>query len=85
MSTFTVNPRVEFDTKGHVRMRVYDDRRKGDRYLYLHRLVAYAHGKLDSVFDDSLHVHHENEDKWDNRPENLTAMEPERHTVVTHT
>lgn len=83
MSTFTTDPRIEFDTDGHIRLRAYDGERGGDRYLYLHRLVAYAHGEIDSL-QDHRHVHHENDDKWDNRPENLTAMEPDEHTIITH-
>jgi len=76
--SFTVGPRVEFDLNHYPRIRVWDAERGGDRYVYLHRLAAYAHGELDSL-GDSRHVHHRDCDPWNNHPDNLEAMTPEEH------
>lgn len=83
MGTFTADPRIEFDTERYVRLRAYDAYTDADRYIYLHRLVAYAHGKIDDLWAD-LDIHHANGDKWDNRPENLEPMERDRHCFITH-
>ncbi|MDZ7729921.1 MAG: HNH endonuclease [Natrialbaceae archaeon] len=73
-----VGPRVEFDVDHYPRIRVWDSRAGHDRYLYLHRLTAFAHGRLDSLWSD-LHVHHLDHDGWNNSPENLEATEPAEH------
>ncbi len=79
MSTCTFGPRVEFDTDGYVSIRFCD---RGSEYrLYLHRLTAYAHGELDSLGSD-MHVHHEDSDRWNNQPENLTALTPDEHAEI---
>ena len=82
MSSTTVGPRLELDPEHYPRLRVWDPDCGHDRYLYLHRLVAYAHGELDDVFDDDRHVHHRNRDRWDNRPSNLEATAPDRHCSI---
>jgi len=64
-----VGPRIEWDPDHYPRMRVWDSRAERDRYLYLHRLVAFAHGKIDDLWEEK-HVHHINGDSWDNRPGN---------------
>lgn len=81
MSTVTVGPRVEFDVSRYIRIRAYSRRHEADRYVQLHRLVAWAHGELDSPFveDDRRHADHLNGDKWDNRPSNLTGRMPDEH------
>jgi len=47
----------------------------------LHRLVAYAHGKIDHIRFESgeYEVDHLDEDKWNNVPENLDPKTPEAH------
>jgi len=69
----TVGPRVEFPVDHYPRIRVWDSKRGGDRYVYLHRLTAYAHGLIDDLWSDEI-VHHSNKDGWDNRVENLESM-----------
>ena len=50
----------------------------GSRPVYVHRLVAYAHGELDSLADPRQ-VHHCDGCTWVNSPENLEAREPPEH------
>ncbi|MFB6137531.1 MAG: HNH endonuclease [Halobacteriaceae archaeon] len=76
--SFTVGPRVEFDLDGYVRIRAWDADRGHDRYLYLHRLAAYAHGELEDLHA-SDHVHHSDGDRWNNDPANLEARDPVGH------
>ena len=73
-----VGPRVEFDPKHYPRLRVWDPQAGKDRYLYLHRLTAYAHGEIDDLWS-SLEVHHVDHDRWNSTPENLEAREPDHH------
>lgn len=76
MSTFTVDPRVEFDTAGYVRLRCCE---QGTEYcVYLHRLTAYAHEELDDLWS-AEHVHHRDADPWNNHPDNLEALTPDEH------
>lgn len=59
----------------------------GDEYSFmLHRLSAYAHGIVDHPrFDeDPREVHHKDEDKWNSHPDNLEALEPRDHALVTN-
>ncbi|QIO21344.1 hypothetical protein G9465_02805 [Haloarcula sp. JP-L23] len=72
-------PRVEFDLDHYPRVRVWDPNAGHDRYLYLHRLTAYAHGEIDDLWSD-LHIHHVDEDRWNNQPGNLEARPPEEHS-----
>lgn len=72
-------PRVEFDINHYPRIRVWDSAAGHDRYIYLHRLSAYADGEIDSLWSEK-HIHHINGDKWDNRPENLAAVDPAEHS-----
>lgn len=78
MTRIQFRPRVEFDVDHYPRIRVWDSRAGRDRYVYLHRLSAYAHGILDSPWDPR-HVHHLNGDRWDSRPSNLEAVWPDEH------
>lgn len=73
-----LGPRLEFDPDHYPRIRVWDSRAGHDRYVYLHRLTAYAHGRIDSLWSE-LHIHHKNHDRWDNRPTNLEARHPADH------
>jgi len=79
MSSVTVGPRVEFDPDHYPRLRVWDSRAEQDRYLYLHRLAAFAHDEIDGLWSE-LHIHHEDHDRWNNRPENLQAVKPQSHS-----
>lgn len=44
--------------------------------MRVHRLLAYAHGKISfsELFDRSVNVHHKSNIPWDNRPDNLEKM-----------
>jgi len=46
-------------------------------YLYVHRLLAVAVYGFSAVCDND--VHHVNQVKWDNRPENITVLSPGEH------
>jgi hypothetical protein len=59
----------------------YEDGRI-DHRLSHHRLLAVAEFGFDAVCD--MHVHHKNEIKWDNRPENLEIVEPSEHIEYHH-
>ena len=50
--------------------------------VLVHRLVAVATHGFDAVCDGI--VHHQNEIKWDNRPENLTLCESHRQHIHLH-
>lgn len=78
MGQVTVGPRVEFRTDHYPRLRVRDPELGEDRFVYLHRLTAYAHGLIDDLWAP-VDVHHINCDGWDNRPENLEALERWEH------
>lgn len=71
-------PRIEFDPDHYPRIRVWDSSVGHDRYLYLHRLTAYAHGEIDDLWTD-LEVQHADHDCWTNRPGTLEAREPLPH------
>lgn len=73
MGQVTVGPRVEFRTDHYPRIRVYDPLKGQDRFVYLHRLTAYAHGLIDDLWEP-VDVHHINCDGWDNMPGNLEAL-----------
>lgn len=74
---------VVFDGK---RYRRYPNSDARERRVYyhslsdrsrLHRVVwEHAHGK---AVPDGMHIHHVNGDSFDNRPENLLAVEPGEH------
>jgi len=51
----------------------------------LHRLCAYAHGKIDSIRyeKDDREIHHIDGNKWNNNPENLEALSKPDHTRIT--
>lgn len=53
-----------------------------EKHVYVHRLVAVAEYGFDAVADS--HVHHKNEIRWDNRPENLEPMPPGQHSAHHH-
>jgi predicted DNA-binding protein YlxM (UPF0122 family) len=46
----------------------------------VHRLVAISEHGTEAVADS--HVHHENTIPWDNRPENLSVLEPGSHAAL---
>jgi len=79
--SITVGPRVEFDTDHYPRIRVWDPLAGHDRYLYLHRLTAYAHREIDSLWSED-HVHHRDRDPWNNQPGNLEGLDPDDHAEV---
>jgi hypothetical protein len=63
------------DTLGYeVAYSKYGDSQKR---VKIHRLVAVAEHGFNAVVDK--HVHHKNEIRWDNRPDNLSIMTPHSH------
>ena len=51
-----------------------------DRYtVYVHRLLAVAEWGFDAVCE--MDVHHKNEIRWDNRPDNLELLSHSDHTI----
>lgn len=74
----TFGPRVEFRVGKYPRLRVWDSEEQRDHYLYLHRLTAYAHGEMDSLWN-AKEVNHIDKDSWNNHPENLEAVTREEH------
>jgi hypothetical protein len=54
--------------------------RRGGKRLYVHRLVMEK--KLGRPLHQSEHVHHLNEDRFDNRPKNLAIMSAALHTRI---
>jgi len=49
----------------------------GKQYVRIHRLLAVATYGYDEVVGKE--VHHKNEIKWDNRPENIVPVTSEEH------
>jgi len=49
----------------------------GKKYALIHRLVAVAHLGFEPVKD--MHVHHDNDIPWDNRPVNLKIWTESKH------
>ena len=50
----------------------------GNSYtVYVHRLLAVAEYGVEAVANN--HVHHKNEIRWDNRPENIGLKSPRKH------
>lgn len=52
-----------------------------NHYMFIHRLVAYAHRIIDGdeLLDAKLDIHHKDGNHWNNSPENLEAVSPEEH------
>lgn len=73
MGQVTVGPRVEFRTDHYPRLRVWDPEKGEDRFVYLHRLYAYAHGLIDDLWAP-VDVHHRDCDRWNSMPENLEGI-----------
>jgi len=67
-------PRIYTDTNGY---EVAWDL-GNERAVHIHRLVAIAEYGFDAVANNDV-VHHENENTWDNRPENLIPMSRSEH------
>lgn len=53
----------------------YEDGKQ--RKVYVHRLLAVAEYGFDKVVNN--HVHHKNELKWDNRPDNIELLTSQEH------
>jgi transcriptional regulator with XRE-family HTH domain len=49
-------------------------------HVAMHRLLAVSEYGVEAVKD--MDVHHLNEIKWDNRPENIELMEPQKHRAM---
>lgn len=68
---------MNVDRDGVVRWAYWDG--EVGRTITVHRLLAVAKYGLDAVADNA--VHHINEVRWDNRPENITLMEHGEHSA----
>lgn len=68
--------RLEARQDGYVRWRAWDPQERRERYVYVHQLLAVAEGAdPEDVFSNGLfHVHHENEVRWLNTPENVELV-----------
>lgn len=75
---FTVGPRVEFRFDSYPRIRAWDPEIGEDRFVYLHRLYAYAHGLIDDLWAD-VDVHHRDCDGWNSMPGNLDPKSRQAH------
>lgn len=92
-------PRIEFVPGEYPRIRYYHDGREWYFYLhrlvgYAHgvidhpraddRMIAIdgATGEVRMEPDDR-HVHHRDDDGWNNRPENLSGEDPDVHGSIT--
>lgn len=75
----TFHHRVEFRPGEYPRVRFCVDGWEG--CVYLHRLTAYAHGKLRYLWS-YYDVHHKDADPWNNDPSNLEAKPRWEHARV---
>jgi len=60
-------------------------REDGQNYsVYVHRLVACAHGMIEpsEVYSGETDIHHKNGNHWINSPENLQSVTPEEHQQI---
>lgn len=77
-----IHPRS--DGKGYLLVRAdpEDVEDVGPRYVAVHRLVAYAHGDIDSL-SDPREIHHRDTVPSHNAPSNLEALEASEHGQIT--
>lgn len=68
---------ISVDEQGYER--IWD----GNEYVRLHRLLAAVDCPLSELRGKD--IHHENDIPWDNRPENITVLDHETHSVITNT
>lgn len=63
---------------------IYHRENGESHYILIHRLVAYAHGKIpaNEVYNGDLHIHHKSGVIWDNSPENLQAVTNSEHQRI---
>lgn len=73
--------RLETRADGYVRWRVWDPVEKRERYAYVHQLTAIAHGAdpYEVFSDGEFQVHHRDELKWNNTPDNLEVKHSADH------
>jgi hypothetical protein len=76
---------ARFETRasdGYERWRSWNSR-DGDRYCYVHQLLAISRGADPrAVFSDGrTHVHHRSGVPWDNRPGNMELIDESVHAA----
>lgn len=79
-----MNPKPYFDEDGYLRIQFGTDEVGTFRNHYaLHRLVALAAGySVSEVFGDGMVSHHKNDDRLDNRTENIELMSRGEHSSL---
>lgn len=75
-STKNTHPSIYTDQRGYVFASSWTEDH-GKKEIGIHRLVAVAHHGIEAVKD--MHVHHDNEIPWDNRPANLKVWSEKKH------
>lgn len=75
--------RLETRADGYVRWRSWNPSEGRERYCYVHQLLAIAEGAdpRDVFSRGRFHVHHVNEVRWLNTPENVELVRSEDHTT----
>lgn len=76
-----LNPAPIFD---HNEYKAWKDQYRGERvHVYVHQLLAVANGAdPHQIFGGDLEVHHKNNRRWDNRPENLMCLTKSEHAQL---
>lgn len=73
--------RLETRSDGYVRWRSWDPKERRERYVYVHQLLAIAEGgDPEKVFSGGrYHVHHVDELRWHNVPQNIEIVDSRDH------
>jgi len=66
------------DDRGYMVWSAWNSEKGQNEYMVVHRLLAVAEYGVEAVAGKV--VHHKNDHKWDNRPENIELMTAEEHS-----
>jgi hypothetical protein len=71
------------ESDGYERWRSWNSE-SGDRYCYVHQLLAISYGADPRVVfsGGEAHVHHKNSIRWDNRPGNIEVINESVHAIL---